>query len=113
MSETWGIGIRHLVLPIGLGLIVVGMISWENRRGGLHLPQWATQLGNASYGIYLLHITVIRSVVALVSPETELPTGLFSLLSIGCVLAIAMPFGLAEHRVYGRLARMLSSGGGR
>lgn len=63
VSEHWGIGIRHLFRPIGLSLIALAAISWEARRGGVRLPQWASQLGDASYGIYLLHVTVIRSVL--------------------------------------------------
>ncbi len=107
ISELWGLGIRHLFLPIGLALIALAAISWEERRGGLHPPEWAIWIGDASYGIYLLHITVIRLILAHVAPEADLPTGLLSLIMFCAALLVATPFGLFEHRVYGWLVQRL------
>jgi peptidoglycan/LPS O-acetylase OafA/YrhL len=109
VSEAWGIALRGILLPAGLGLVMISAIVWETRRGGMSPPRWAIWLGDASYGIYLLHITVIRSVMVQVGHEADISVGVLSVLSIGLVLLITVPFGLWEHHFYGSLVRLVSA----
>jgi peptidoglycan/LPS O-acetylase OafA/YrhL len=109
VSEVWGLGLRVLVLPAGLSLIVMAAIRWETSRDGFAAPDWALKLGDASFGIYLLHVTIIRSVVARFGPESNLPILLLTLLSAVIAVMLSMPFGLFEHRFYRQLTRWAST----
>jgi len=102
VSGQWGVGVRAYLIPLGVGLIVMAGIAWESKHG-LNPPRWMLLLGDASYGLYLLHVTVVRSVLHAVGPLPEWPPGTLALLGIVLSILIAGSFGLLEHSVYRRL----------
>jgi exopolysaccharide production protein ExoZ len=113
ICEVWGIAMRGILLPAGLGFFVVGIIVWEKQRGGFRMPRWVLQLGDASYGIYLLHVPIILGLLTHIPRNWNLPAGSVSVIAIALVLLVTIPFGLAEHGFYSRTTRLLSPRSGR
>lgn len=65
----------HRVAQYGAGstLIVYGLVAMELRAGEMRYPKWLIELGNASYSIYLTHLTYFLVVRRLFDGLTHSP----------------------------------------
>ncbi len=92
-------------------LIVIGIAS-ANLNGFLAAPKFLTQLGTASYSIYLLHlpcIGVIYKLLAVTGLLSHLPLGLlYILLSASAIAACSVISRLIEYPLMDLVRKLIS-----
>jgi exopolysaccharide production protein ExoZ len=72
------------------------------------VPKTAKLLGDASYGLYLIHVPVIAAVIPAIAP-LQLPLWQIVAIVFSSTLAAGLLFGSAEHRLNRRLGARLSA----
>ncbi|CAM4416181.1 acyltransferase [Palleronia rufa] len=93
--------LRTVLFGIGAAAVVMALVSWE-ARGRLSVPRWLAFLGDASYAIYLVHITamgVAARLLQMVAFDSLPPYLLAIVLSASAVLAGAVAHVLVEKPV--------------
>lgn len=83
----FSLGENRVVFGLGTVAIVLGVVLLERR--GFGSPLWVVRLGDASYAVYLLHLTVFSVVLRLTAPLSSWPVGLTVSLLAVAVVAIA------------------------
>lgn len=81
---------RVITFGIPAALIVVGALQWEAREGLL------TELGDASYAIYLFHVPLVLTVTAALGHFTDLPVDVI----IGAGVITAAVVGWRIHVLF-------------
>jgi exopolysaccharide production protein ExoZ len=82
----------------GLIYLVTSVQTW---------PGWVTQLGDYSYGFYLMHLSAIHAASYYVARSgASLLLGALELAAAGMILGL--PYGYIENRVFTRLVRPLT-----
>lgn len=90
------LGEDRVLFGLGTVGIVLGVVLLE--RSGFGSPRWLASLGDASYAVYLLHLTIFSVVLRVTARFASWPIGLAV-----AVLAVAAA-GLAYHRFFERPA---------
>jgi exopolysaccharide production protein ExoZ len=87
----------RVLFALGAALLVCALVALERRRA-LAVPRWLTELGDASYSLYLWHGSVIAGVLA---AAPHLPRWLLEnptlLLSLVTALAFASSYALYRY----------------
>lgn len=86
--------LRTVLYGLGAMAMIMALVSLE-AKGKLRTPRWLAFLGDASYAIYLVHITAM-AVIARVLQMASLD-GLPSLVLGGCLFLGAVAAGAAAH----------------
>lgn len=83
----------------GIGCMCIVLLAAR----AAYAPRWATRLGDASYGIYLLHMPVLVFLVDYLKGFSALTAWL---IMASAALVISTAFGLAEHQLHRLLTRL-------
>lgn len=102
-SETFGIPGRGVFLPFGLTLTLIPLIASESRGRPIPAPRTLVLLGDASYGLYLIHHVVVFCVLNVAGSLLVSHPLLSFLIAVAAALMVGIPFGLLDHVAYQRL----------
>ena len=101
--------VTQIPFGIAFALIILGLSSWEREGYGVSSGGLLSQLGNASYSIYLIHLPVLGVLVKIVRKLAEFfPVNaeiLYISVYVATILAGYLAYVLVERRVLTLLRR--------
>ncbi len=94
---------RLIQFSVASALLIYGTVSWEWSGNGWKLPRWVVAIGNASYVIYLIHLTafpLLARATLLMGLSSE--TAVLHVLRISTLVLVTIALGLVTHKLIER-----------